>query len=107
MTPLLNREHGTNAFNPGDHEDNCFVVPTSFVVTADHNPGRDDGGPLGRRFCWLGSEVDGNYPKLTWHMAMHRDTTTVGRDVSDGEGLAEQTSNQARCAVSITGLLWR
>ncbi len=77
MTPLLNREHGTNAFDLGDDGDNCFVVPASFVVMADHDPGRDDGGPLGWRFCWSGSEVVGNYPEPTRHTQMHCDTTTV------------------------------
>jgi hypothetical protein len=52
--PLQNREQGTDSFDPGDDEDDCFVEPASFVVTADHDPGRDDGGPLGRRFFWSG-----------------------------------------------------
>jgi hypothetical protein len=52
--PLQNREHGADAFVPGDNKDNCFVVPDSFMVTADHDPGKDDGGPLGRRLCRLG-----------------------------------------------------
>jgi hypothetical protein len=103
--PLLNREHRANAFDPDDDEDDCFVVPASFVVTADHNPGRDDRGPLGQRFCRLASEVVGDYPKLTRRTLMHLDTTTVGGGTSGIEGLAGQTSNQARCAVSSTGLL--
>jgi hypothetical protein len=82
-------------------------VPASFVVTADHNPGRDDGGPLGQRFCWSGSEVVGNDPKLTQRTPMHRNITTVDGGASGVEGLAGQTSNQARCIVSSTGLLWR
>jgi hypothetical protein len=54
--PLQNREHGVNSFDPGDKEEDCFVKPTSFVVTADHNPGRDDGGPLGQRFVGRGGK---------------------------------------------------
>jgi hypothetical protein len=107
VAPLLNWEHGVDTFDPGNDEDNCFAVPASFVVKADNDPGRDDGGPLGRRFCRLGSEVDGNYPKPTRHMPMHHDTTTVGRGTSGIEGLTGQTSNRARCAVSSIGLLWQ
>jgi hypothetical protein len=105
--PRQNREHGANSFDPGDDEDNCFVEPASFVVMADHDPGRDDGGPLGRRFCWLGWEVVGNHPKLTRHTPMRRDTTTAGGGVSSALGPAGQTSNQARCTISSTGLSWR
>jgi hypothetical protein len=85
----------------------CFVAPASFVVTADHDPRRDDGGPLGRRFCWSGSKVVGDYPELTWRTLMCRNTTTAGRGVSCIVGLSGQTINQARCTVSSTGLLWR
>jgi hypothetical protein len=107
MAPVLNQEHGANAFDRGNNKDDCFVAPASFVVTADHNPGRDDGGPLVWRFCRLGSEVDSDYPKQTWRTPMHCNTTTVGRGDSGIEGLARKTSDQARCAVSSTGLLWR
>jgi hypothetical protein len=72
--PLQNREHGANSFDPGDDEDDCFVEPASFVVTADHDPGRDDGGTLGWRFCWSGWEVVGDHPKPTQRMPMRRDT---------------------------------
>jgi hypothetical protein len=34
MTLLQNREHGADAFDPGDNEDGCFFAPASFVVTA-------------------------------------------------------------------------
>ncbi len=105
--PLQNREHGANAFDPGDDEDDCFVEPASFVVTADHDPGRDDGGPLGRRFCWSGWEVVDNHPKLTRRMPMRRDTATAGGGVSGAVGPAGRTRDQARCVVSSTGLLWR
>ncbi len=105
--PLQNREHGADAFDPGDNKDDCFVEPTCFVVTADHDPGRDDGGPLGQRFCWLGWEVVGNHPKPTWRTPMRRDTATAGRGVSGAVGPAGRTSDRARCAVSSTGLLWR
>ncbi len=106
-SPLQNQEHGADAFNPGDDEDDCFVEPASFVVTADHDPGRDGGGPLGWRFCWLGWEVVGDHPEPTCHTPMRRDTATAGRGVSGTVGPAGQTSDQARCAISSTGLLWR
>jgi hypothetical protein len=105
--PLQNWEHGANAFDPGDNKDDCFVEPASFVVTADHDPGRDDGGPLGRRFCQSGWEAVGNHPELTWHKRMHCDTATAGGGVSGAVGPAGLTSDRARCAVSSTGLLWR
>ncbi len=104
--PLQNREHGVNAFDPGNDKDDCFVEPASFVVTADHDPGRDDGGPLSQRFCWSGWEVVGNHPEPTRHMPMCRDTATAGGGVSGAVGPAGQTSDQARCPVSSTGLLW-
>ncbi len=107
MAPLLSQEHWANAFDPGDDKDDCFVAPAFFVVTADHDPRRDDGGPLGWRFCWLGSEVDGNYPKPTWRTLMCCNTTTVGRGASGIEGLAGQTINWVECTVSSAGLLWR
>jgi hypothetical protein len=105
--PLQNWEHGANSFDSGDDEDNCFVKPASFVVMADHNPGRDDGGPLGWRFCRSGWEVVGDHPKPTQCMPMRRDKATAGGGVSGAVGPAGRTSNQARCAVSSTGLLWR
>ncbi len=105
--PLQNREHGANAFDPGNNEVDCFVELASFVVTADHNLGRDDGGPLGRRFCRSGWEVVGNHHELTRRTPMRRDTATAGGGVSGAVGPAGQTSNQTRCAVSSTGVLWR
>jgi hypothetical protein len=107
VAPLQNREHGADSFDPGNDEDDCFVKPASFVVTADHDPGRDDGGPLGRRFCWSWWEVVGDHPKPTRHTPMRRDTATAGGGVSGAVGPAGRTSDQARCAVSSTGLLWR
>ncbi len=104
--PLQNREHGANSFDPGDDKDDCFVEPASFVVTADHDPGRDDRGPLGRRFCGSGWEVVGGHPKPTWRTPMHQDTATAGGGISGAVGPAGQTSDQARCAVSSTGMLW-
>jgi hypothetical protein len=91
--PLQNREHGANSFNPGNDKDNCFVKPASFVVTADHNPGRDDGGPLGWRFCRSGWEAVGNHPKPTQCTPMHHDTKNVGGCASDVVQLAGQTSD--------------
>ncbi len=105
--PLQNPEHGANAFDPGYDKDDCFVKPTSFVVTADHDLGRDDGGPLGWRFCRSEWEVVGNHPKPTRCTPMRRNTATAGGGVSGAVGPAGQTSNQARCAISSTGLLWR
>ncbi len=93
--PLQNREHGADSFDPGDDEDNCFVEPASFVVMADHDPRRDDGGPLGRRFCWSGWEVDGDHPELTRRTPMRCNTATAGGGVSGAVGPAGQTSDQA------------
>jgi hypothetical protein len=107
VAPLQNQEHGANSFDPGNNEDDCFVEPTSFVVMADHDPGKDDGGPLGRRFCRSGWEVVGNHPEPTRRTPMRRDTATAGGGVSGAVGPAGRTSNQARCAVSSTGLLWQ
>ncbi len=106
MTLLQNWEHGTDAFDQDDDEDNCFVAPASFMVMADHNPRRDDRGPLGQRFCQLGLEVVGNYPKPTSCTPMCHDTNNVGGGTSDVVQLAGQTSNSARCAISSTGMLW-
>jgi hypothetical protein len=88
VAPLQNQEHGANAFDPGDNKDDCFVEPASFVVTADHDPGRDDGGPLGERFCRLGWEVVGNHPELTRRTPMRPDTATAGRGISGAVGPA-------------------
>jgi hypothetical protein len=52
--PLQNQEHGADSFDPGNDEDDCCVKPASFMVTADHDPRRDDRGPMGWRFCWSG-----------------------------------------------------
>jgi hypothetical protein len=91
--PLQNREHGADSFDPGNDEDNCFVEPASFVVTADHDPGRDDGGPLGRRFCRSGWEVVGDHPKPTQRTPMRHDTKNVGGGASDVVQLAGKTSD--------------
>ncbi len=106
-TSLQNREHEADSFDPGDNEDDCFVEPASFVVTADHDPGKDDGGPLGRRFCRSGWEVVSNHPKPTQRTPMRCDTATAGGGVSGAVGPAGRTSDRARCVVSSTGLLWR
>ncbi len=105
--PLQNREHGADSFNPGKDEEDCFVKPASFVVAADHDPLRDDGGRLGWRFCQSGWEVVGDHPEPTRCTPMRRNTATAGGGISGAVGPAGQTSNQARCAVSSTGLLWR
>jgi hypothetical protein len=107
VAPLQNWEHGADAFNPGNNEVDCFVKLASFVVTADHDPGRDDGGPLGQRFCWSRWEVVGDHPEPTRRTPMRRDTATAGGGVSGAVGPAGQTSDQARCAGSSTGVLWR
>ncbi len=91
--PLQNWEHWADAFDPGNNKDNCFIESASFVVTADHNPGRDDGGPLGQRFCRSGWEVVGDHPKPTWRTPMRRDTATAGGGVSGAVGPAGQTSD--------------
>jgi hypothetical protein len=85
---LQNLEHEANAFDLGDDEDNWFVEPASFVVAADHDPRRDDKGPLGRRFCWSGWEVVGDHPVLTRRTPMRCDTATAGRGVSGAVGPA-------------------
>ena len=82
MAPLQNWEHGANAFDLDDNEDDCYVTPASFVVTADHDPRRDDGGPLGQRICWLGMEMVINHPKPTPRTPMHGDTTNAGEGAS-------------------------
>jgi hypothetical protein len=85
---LQNQEHGADSFDPGDDEDDCFIKPTSFVVMADHEPRKDDGGPLGRRFCRSGWEVVGNHPEPTRRTPMRHDTATAGGGVSGAVGLA-------------------
>ncbi len=75
-------EHGADFFDPGDDEGNYVVEPASMVVTANHDPGRDDGGPLGRRVCWSGWEVVGDHPEPTWRTPMRHDTATAGGGVS-------------------------
>ncbi len=100
-------EHGADFFDPGDDEGDYVVEPASVVVTANHDPGRDDGGPLGRRVCRSGWEVVGNHPEPTWRTLMRRDTATAGGGVSGAVSTAGQTSDQARCAVSSTGVLCR
>jgi hypothetical protein len=55
---------------------------------ADQDPGRDGGGPLGRRFCWSGSEMVGNYPEPTWRTPMCHDTENVGGGASGAVQLA-------------------
>ena len=104
--PLRNQEHGADAFEPGNNEDVWYVVPASIVVTADHGPGRDDGGPSGRRFCWLGSKVVNNHPKPTRRTLMPHNTKNTGRSTSDVSQLVGQTSDSARCAIYSTGVLW-
>ncbi len=105
--PLQNREHGADSFNPGKDEGDYFVEPASIVVTANYDPGRDDGGALGRRDCRLGWEVISNHPKPTWRTPMRRNTVTAGGGVSGAVCPTGQTSDQARCAVSSTAVLWR
>jgi hypothetical protein len=105
--PLCPPERGDKSSDPCGDGDKFYAVFTSVVVMADHDPGRDDGVLLGQRFCWSGLEVIGNYPKTTRRIPMHRDITTAGRDASGNVGPARQTSDQARCAVSSTGLLWQ
>ena len=90
MPPLQNQEHWADAFDLGDDEDVCFVVPAPSMVTADHCPGRDDGGPSGQKICRLGSEVAANHPKPTRRTLMRRDTkpgdaSDAVAGTSDGE----------------------
>ncbi len=60
VAPLSPPEHGAKSSNPCGDGNKFYAVFASVVVMADHNPGRDDGVLLGRRFCWLGLEVIGN-----------------------------------------------
>jgi hypothetical protein len=104
VLPLQNREHGANAFDPSNNKDNCFVSTASIVVPTDQIPGRDDRGPLGWRCCWSRLEVVNNHPEPTLCTPMRRNTMPAGGGASDVAGLAGQTSNSARCAVSSTRL---
>ncbi len=79
-----NLEHEANAFNLGDDEDDLYDVPASFVVTADHDSGRDDGGPSGRRFCWSGLVVVYDHPEPTRRMPMRHDTAFEDASVAAG-----------------------
>ncbi len=83
---LQNLEHKADAFDLGDNKDDWFVKPVSFVVAADHDPRRDDGRPLGRRFCWTGWEVVGDHPVPTRHTLMRRDTAIADGGVSGAVG---------------------
>ena len=76
--PLQNREYRADSSDPGNDKGDHFVEPASVVITANHDPGRDDGGPLGWGDCRSGWEVVGDHPKPTWHMPMRRDTATAG-----------------------------
>ncbi len=107
VAPLHPLEHWAKSSNPCGNCNKFYVVFTSIMVMADHDLGRDDGVLLGQRFCWSGLEVIGDYPKPTRCTLMCRNITTAGRDASGNVGPAGQTSNQARCAISSTGLLWQ
>ncbi len=101
--PLCPLEHRAKSSDSCGDSDKFYAVFASVVVMVDHNPGRDDRVLLGRRFCWSGLEVIGDYPGPTRRMPMHSDVTTASRDTSGVVGPARQTSNRARCAVSSTG----
>ncbi len=105
--PLHPPEHGAKSSDPWGDGNKFYAVFASIMVMADQDPGRGDGVLLGQRFCWSGLEVISNYPKPTRHMPMCRNTTTAGGDASGNVGPAGQTSNQARCTVSSTGLMWQ
>ncbi len=96
-----NLEHEADAFDLGDDEDDWFVVPASFVVTADHDPGRDDGGPLGRRSCRSGLVVVDDHPEPMQRTLMRRDTAF--EDASIGAG---RTSDGARCIAPSKRVSW-
>jgi hypothetical protein len=97
-----NLEHKADAFDLGNNKDDWFGLPTSFVVTADHNPGRDDGGPSGRRSCRSGLVVVGDHPKPTQRTRMRRNTAF--EDASVGAG---RTSNGVRCVTPNKRVSWR
>jgi hypothetical protein len=86
-TPLQNPqnlEHEANAFDLGNNEVDWFVVPASFMVMADHNPGRDDRGPSGWRSCQSGLVVVDDHPKPMQRTLMRR--ITAFEDTSVGAG---------------------
>ncbi len=89
--PLCPLEHGAKSSDQCVYGDKFYAVFASVMVMADHDPGRDDRGLLGWRFCWLGLEVIGDYPKPTRRMPMPRDITTAGGDASGNVGPAGQT----------------
>jgi hypothetical protein len=88
MTLLQNWEHRANAFDQGNDREELLRPAASFVVTADHDPGRDDGGPLGWRFCRSGPEVVHDYPEPTWRTRMRHNTKNIGGGASDVVQLA-------------------
>ncbi len=55
---LQNLEHEADAFDLGNDAVVCVVAPSSAVVAAGHECGRDNVKPFGWRACWSGSEVD-------------------------------------------------
>jgi hypothetical protein len=70
VAPLQNPEREADVSNLGDGKDDSVAVPSSIVVTADHGPGRDDGGPSGRRKCRSGLAMVDERPEPTWRTPM-------------------------------------
>ncbi len=79
-----NLEHEADAFDLGDNEDDSYNVPAFFVVTADHDPGRDDGGPSGWRSCRSGLGVVYDHPEPMRRTPMRRDTALEDASVTAG-----------------------
>ena len=74
MAPLQNREHGADAFDLGNGAVISVNVSSSAMVGAGHACGRDGLKPSGWRTFWSGVEVDGDYPKPSWHNLKRHDT---------------------------------
>jgi hypothetical protein len=105
--PLGPPEGGAESSNPCSDGNKVCAVFASIVVMADHDPGRNDGVLLGRRFCWSGLEVIGDYPKPSRRTPMRRNITTADGDASGNVGLAGQTSDQPDAPFPALDLCWR
>ena len=85
----------------------CVVGPSSAVVAAGHDCGRDGLIPSGRRSFRSGSEVDDDNPKPSWHRPKRHGTELGDGGTSVSTLPAGRASDEARCAVSSTGGRWQ
>jgi hypothetical protein len=102
--PLHVVECGASSVDPSNSDGSCNALSFSAVVVVGHECGRDAGEPLRWTECWLGLAVGAKNPKPTRHRPNHHDTKSADGGAS---GLAGQTSNLARCAISSTGVWWQ